>query len=226
LVSTDERVLSVREQVYRAVLGLIVDRRMRPGERLMLDDLAARFQVSRTPVQFALSRLAADGLVQPKAGRGYVVAVPTKDDLMHLYDVRLMCETYAVENGADKAEAGLSAKLTALADRCAELTGSADSADRLAAARLRREFHRQLVQLHANPLLTDVYDRLNIHMHALQLGIDRMASDDARRARDHADHLAIIAALARTDGAAASAILRRHILDARSYTMEQMETEE
>ncbi len=46
------------EQVYRALVEAIVQWRIKPGQRLVLEELASQLKVSRTPVRDALSRLA------------------------------------------------------------------------------------------------------------------------------------------------------------------------
>ena len=68
---------------------------------LVLDDLARQLQVSRTPVRVALTRLVGEGLVQPAGRMGYQVVQQTPEALRNLYDVRLMCESFAVERGIE-----------------------------------------------------------------------------------------------------------------------------
>ena len=111
---------SLSEQVYGALLQAIVDRRIRPGERLVLDDLAAQSKVSRTPIRDALSRLAAEGLVQPYGRRGFCVTALSVDDMDNLYDLRLMCELYAVEKGIDTLSPQVLSRVETLAEECAE----------------------------------------------------------------------------------------------------------
>jgi DNA-binding GntR family transcriptional regulator len=61
------------EQVYDALLAAITDGQLRPNERLIQDELAARLGVSRQPIQQALLLLRNDGLVREAAGRGLIV---------------------------------------------------------------------------------------------------------------------------------------------------------
>lgn len=48
------------------------------GDRLVEEELCRRFAVSRTPVRGALNLLAQEGVVIPRAGRGFVLAAPVK----------------------------------------------------------------------------------------------------------------------------------------------------
>jgi DNA-binding GntR family transcriptional regulator len=214
----------LREHVYFAILKMITEQHMKPGGRLILDVLAQRFRVSRTPVQYALSRLAAEGLVQPHGRRGFSLIVPTRDDLLQIYDMRLMCETYALENGIRNLTEGLVAGLRKLALNCASLRRSSAAEDRLSSVLKGREIHRRIVELNANPRLTDEFVRLNAHLHALRLGFDASISE-ARIAGELGEHLAILAALEHGDTQAALGSLRNHILTARAHALERLESQ-
>src|SRR4051812_37861160 len=54
--------------VYGELLNAIIDGRLAPGTRLVLDDLADQLKVSRTPIRDALGRLSSEGLVR-RVGR-------------------------------------------------------------------------------------------------------------------------------------------------------------
>lgn len=59
-----------------------------PGERLIEQDLAARFDVSRGPVREALRVLGYQGLVTIRPNRGAVVTTATTDDVLEVYALR------------------------------------------------------------------------------------------------------------------------------------------
>ena len=52
------------EQVYQAIVDEICDGTLEAGAHLVQEQLAARFGVSRQPVQQAMALLKADGLVE------------------------------------------------------------------------------------------------------------------------------------------------------------------
>lgn len=74
------------DQMVRAIADRIVTGTLRPGERLDEVSLAARFQVSRTPVREALGQLGAMGLVDRRPNRGAIVAVVTQDHLSSMFE--------------------------------------------------------------------------------------------------------------------------------------------
>ena len=65
---------STSSQVYRVLRGRILALDLVPGAALGEQALAAELRVSRTPVREALSRLAADGLVEIFPNKGAIVA--------------------------------------------------------------------------------------------------------------------------------------------------------
>jgi DNA-binding GntR family transcriptional regulator len=66
-----------------------------PGQHLRLEDIAARFDISTTPVREALRDLEAEGLVSIFPHRGAVVTQLSADDLLDIYEVRATLEEMA-----------------------------------------------------------------------------------------------------------------------------------
>lgn len=63
-----------------------------PGTVLSANSLAERFGVSRTPVRDALLQLAQAGMVRMEKNRGAVVLATSLEDLVEVYQLRLMLE--------------------------------------------------------------------------------------------------------------------------------------
>ena len=74
------------DQMVRAIADRIVTGALRPGDRLDEMSLAARFEVSRTPIREALGQLGAMGLVDRRPNRGAIVAVVTQDHLSSMFE--------------------------------------------------------------------------------------------------------------------------------------------
>ena len=72
-----------------------------PGAALDETELARRFSVSRTPVREAIRQLAASGLVEARAHRGAVVAQPTEERLIGMFEA--MAELEALCAGLRRA---------------------------------------------------------------------------------------------------------------------------
>jgi GntR family transcriptional regulator, vanillate catabolism transcriptional regulator len=75
---------SLESQTLRALLEmreLILRGAFRPGERLREVPLAARLNVSRTPLRLVLDRLAQEGLLKPRPTGGFVASEFTVEDI-------------------------------------------------------------------------------------------------------------------------------------------------
>ncbi|MEA2321762.1 MAG: hypothetical protein QOD81_1612, partial [Solirubrobacteraceae bacterium] len=74
----------------------IVDGTLAPGQRLVEQDVAAEFGVSRGPVREAFAELARTGLLEINARRGAGVRVFTDRDIGELYQLRECLEGCAL----------------------------------------------------------------------------------------------------------------------------------
>jgi DNA-binding GntR family transcriptional regulator len=84
----DQAAVLLREEILAGSL--------QAGDRIHLEDAAARFEMSPIPIREALRMLASEGLVIPLPQRGYRVTAATVDDLNDTYRLRLMLDPMAV----------------------------------------------------------------------------------------------------------------------------------
>ncbi len=215
---------NLAQHVYTALLQAITEQKIKPGERLRLHDLAAQLKVSRTPIRDALSRLVAEGVVRPSGRRGLCVTRLTADELTDLYDLRLMCELYAVEKGFAHVTPKLLDELEKRMAEIVDASGSPNPGYRLAQSLADREFHARLLGLARNPRLMELYDRLNIHIHAVRFAPSALTTAE-RREVNAAEHGAILAALRRRALPAVKHALRRHIEGAQARAIDSLKLE-
>ena len=91
---TDELRLRLSDDIVRGQLA--------PGAALDETELARRFSVSRTPVREAIKMLAAGGLVEVRAHRAAVVARPTHEHLIGMFEVMAELESLCAGYAADR----------------------------------------------------------------------------------------------------------------------------
>ena len=79
----------------------IVTAEIKPGQRLILDEIAERLGMSVMPAREALKRLEAGGLIEFEPHRGATVAPLAAHELSELFEIRLMIEVPAIRRGAE-----------------------------------------------------------------------------------------------------------------------------
>ncbi|WP_082659094.1 GntR family transcriptional regulator [Cellulomonas sp. B6] len=164
----DAPVVSLREQVYHRLRDEILNGRVSPRERLTEPKLSKAFEVSRTPVREALSRLLSDGLVE-RTDFGYAVVVPSLEDLRNLYELRITLElrgiARAIENPQVRHDDVLLRAELARWDEMRDVVPDPDPS-----FVLRDEgFHQVLSRASGNAQLTDALVTVNQKIRAVRM---------------------------------------------------------
>ena len=101
----NHRGVSLESQTLRALLEmreLILRGAFRPGERLREVPLAARLNVSRTPLRLVLDRLAQEGLLKARKTGGFVASEFTVEDIRDAIEIRGVLEGAAARLAAER----------------------------------------------------------------------------------------------------------------------------
>jgi DNA-binding GntR family transcriptional regulator len=147
LAGSEPRSESLVEDLREAILT----GRYGPGARLVQDDLAEAFGVSRIPLREALRRLEGEGLVVISPNRGAVVRALAPKDVVDLYDLRLALESLAVRRAAERyADLRASTKL-----RHAQARHAIAARNLSALFRLDRDFHADIAAASDNHQLVE-----------------------------------------------------------------------
>lgn len=83
--------------VYNKIKQAIMNNDFPPGTVMVERKLCEIYQVSRSPVRYALRQLAAEGLLDTEPGKGIIVPVYTLEDILEVYDLLEILQTYALE---------------------------------------------------------------------------------------------------------------------------------
>ena len=92
------------EGVARILRTEIFSGRLKPGEPMPERLLAEQLGVSRTPVREALFTLQSEGLVELTPNRGATVRMITAQDIVRIYSLRGVLESYAAREAATARE--------------------------------------------------------------------------------------------------------------------------
>lgn len=141
LGTTQEHALDwLREAIVRGDL--------RPGQRVIQEDVAERIGVSVAPVREALRVLEQEGQVTYRARRGYFVTELRVEDLDEIYALRHLVEEHAVRQALPSLGGRRLEAVERAASECAEAAEAADVAAELAA---NRRFHFGLLETPGRP---------------------------------------------------------------------------
>ncbi len=199
----DMQDLSQGEAAYLHLHAAIRAGEFRPGDRLREIEVAARFDLSRTPVREALRKLESDGIVEHRPRIGAVIRRLTQPEVVELYEMRLVLERTAAEMASKHASAAEVDTLDALN---AEILAACQDAQ--AASALNQDFHRCIYLATRNRFLLESARALN---NALMLLGPTTLADEARIRIVCAQHQDIIDAIRSGDAPSAGAAAEVHL---------------
>jgi DNA-binding GntR family transcriptional regulator len=195
---------TIAEQVAAALRQEIKTGQIAAGTRLRQIEIAQRFGVSTTPVREAFGLLQSDGLVQIDPHRGVTVFLPTIQDLIEHYEIRMALEMMAAEKAAACFQPQDAPPLIAILD---EMLVTSDAARYV---ELNQQFHLLLYSLAGRSRLVEMIEELrnaSIAYNRLYAAAD--LPTDAQRL--DSEHRAILAACQANDPERAAKAVRAHI---------------
>ena len=207
--------------VYRSLKELILSGRLRPGNRLVHQELGDRLAVSRTPVREALERLYQEGYAGRRPRRGYYVAEFDPGNVRDLYGTREALEIFAYDSTCEKGfRKEQIAELTELLNQYTALFPGTVSRARLD---LDKQFHLKLASFCGNAelgrTLELVFEKISLKRrldgHGLATGNDPLR-----------DHKALLAAIVEGRHQGGREILQRHIREACERLLHHLEQDD
>lgn len=199
---------NLAEDVADHIRDAILTGRLRPGQRIDQDALAAELGVSRLPVREALIALDQEGLIDTLPRRGSYVQRLRPDDIADHYEIFGHVSGLAAARAAGRLDDEGLAALRAVHDRMAAATDPQEQ------ERLNFEFHRLVNAAGASRRLTSVLRLLSrslpMHYYAFVPGWSAAAQDQ---------HGQILRALERRDPQAAQQAMERHLADSAQHAV-------
>lgn len=160
---------NLNDKAYERLKSAVMNNELKPGERLIDGKIAEMFGVSRTPVRDAIMRLTSEGLVKNTSIGRYYVNEMSFEDFEIYYDMRIMCESYAIKKLiTDYSEDNIKKLIAVLSEFDAE------PVTKESAVEVDNKFHEALIKLARNPLLikfhTQVSDQMNVYRFLINSG--------------------------------------------------------
>ena len=214
-------VVTKSERIYQELKEEIIAGKLRPGERLLLSDLAMRYQVSPMPIREALQRLQQDKFVTIVPHVGASVVFSNLQDFKELAAIRTELEPFAARLAVLFIEESSIRKLEGLIQA---MECSIRENNRRRYSALNREFHTTLYAASQNQqlysLIMNIWDKSKISGRVFAVW-----NDISRYSRSLEDHKEILAAIVGKDPEKAANVIRRHNESAFKLVIEALEEE-
>lgn len=203
---------TLSETVYARLRSDILMGVLRPGDRLKLDGLRDRYEVSVNTLRETLSRLVSEGLVANEGQRGFMVVPASLADLRDITEMRKLLECRAVRLSAEHADLEWESRVVAAYHKLSRIEDVVDQDPRRWGPQLElynREFHNALISACGSRWLLTfhgvMYDQsLRYRMLAFQVR-------DFPREQSRAEHRELLDAALARDADRLVAVVAAHI---------------
>jgi DNA-binding GntR family transcriptional regulator len=203
---TGARHRTKQEFVYRTLRDAILECELQPGERLVIDDLARRLQVSSIPIREALQLLQSDALVVNVPHVGATVAPVSRESIVDIFTVLEGLEVVATRLVAERAGPD---DLEGLSQLVAGMDAAVAAGRTEEWAELNTRFHRTISALPGLEMLHEMTERVLLRWGRIQRyyfkGVLVHRVEQAQR-----EHQGILAAMRARDYVTLQALVRQH----------------
>ena len=192
----------IASDVRNRLRSMILGAELKPGQRLVEDDLCERLNVGRTPVREALLLLQGEGLLSRE--RGWVVETIDRSQVRAIFESRAAIEAATARLAARHAEP---AEIEALA----QLIDAMEPGEALTRGELNTfntQFHKLIVAASKNMLLRQFHERTQFHYWMLRVPILFSETEVKETNRQHRQ---IFDALVKRDEDEAERAARQHV---------------
>ncbi|MFC8668497.1 MULTISPECIES: GntR family transcriptional regulator [Streptomyces] len=194
-----------RQHALTQLRQAILRGEMAPAQRLVENELAEQFGVTRASVRAALIELESEGLVERIRNRGSRVRVVTVEEAVAITECRMVLEGLCA---AKAAVAVTDEQLTRLVDVGEAMSKAVADGEPVTYSDLNHELHALIRQFSGQQTAVELLERLNGQLvrHRFQLALR-----PGRPQKSLGEHLAMIEAIRARDPQAAEAAVRAHL---------------
>ncbi|MGY4712044.1 GntR family transcriptional regulator [Mycolicibacterium sp. CBM1] len=204
MTSSDGALLT--ESVHNSLQELIFSGELPPGSPLSVPALAARLNVSRTPVREAVQQLIYEGLATHTRNAGARVTLLDEEAVKSVFEVREVLDGLAAQNATLNASRATVEQLRKMVQVQTEMLD--ESPDRFRDAKLDLEFHTLIRDTARNRPLSDALARLDGQSHLYR---SDMWTAELNRRLAVGEHERIVAAIEAGDAEGARSAACAHV---------------
>lgn len=178
---------------------------MAPAQRLVENELAEQFGVTRASVRAALIELESEGLVERIRNRGSRVRVVTVEEAVAITECRMVLEGLCAAKAAVAATDDELAQLTTIGGA---MTKAVADGEPVTYSELNQELHARIRQFSGQRTAVELLEKLNAQLvrHRFQLALR-----PGRPQQSLGEHLAMVETITARDPQAAEAAARAHL---------------
>lgn len=198
LTRAEELRQQLSDEIVRGVLP--------PGASLDETELAQRYNVSRTPVREALRQLTASGLIESRPHRGAVVAQPSAERLVGMFEAMAELEALCAGLAAERMPVVERHALEAIHEELRVLSYDGNP-ERFHAVNER--FHNAIYRGSQNDYIAEITLATRVRVQPFRRAQFRNLG---RLAKSQAEHDRVVVAIMRGDKNGASTAMRDHIV--------------
>lgn len=226
MAKTKEPHSSLVDAAYEKIRSDLSSNVLKPGQKIIFQDLVKRYEISETPIKQALNRMVVEGLVESIPRKGMRIKPISIQDYNETMDIRYMLESFFAPvimeaisyhpEYLDELQANINKQYRAIEIGTTELN------DFLEIYSVDHEFHRIFLKCANHKRALQVYDTIGAHTFSYFLYNKKPKSKLIAGVQEHEE---ILDALKKQDLEALQKAILHHIDGARTsinYTLERI----
>lgn len=205
--------LSLKDRVYQNIKFQIIRGTLKPGTRLLEEELSKAMNISRAPIREAFNRLEKEGFVTIIPRKGAAVSKITAQMIEDIFEIRETLESLAVKKSIGKISI---VELEKVGENFKKfINKTADTENCIQYLALDKKFHDLLSQNCGNKKLIELLANLQEQIHWLRnISLKRITFSGSVK-----EHLAIIEALKKNDEGLINKVLLQHLERAKESSL-------
>jgi DNA-binding GntR family transcriptional regulator len=207
-------------QVYNILKEFIFKNQILPGERIYLENLSTKLNISPTPLREALNRLVQEDYFSHSSNRGYTLRVIANSDVEKFYEFCEAIETYAIERATNNITPADLAEFRENLTRYKESIEGNYSRQRFL---INNEFHLKIATLSGNKIIVENLKQI-LEKLIWKWKLENIVHGRGPQAYD--EHMAIYISLENRDVQGAVNHLRNHIINTKNSVMKMLDMRE
>jgi DNA-binding GntR family transcriptional regulator len=212
----DQEAKSLADLVVQELRTRILDGRLRLGENLSENAVAADLGISKTPVREALLRLKMDRLVDVLPQRGSYVFQLSAEEVAMVSELREVLEIAAAAAAMQRNPRELANRIVIIVK---EMRKAHAVSDKVAYATLDGRLHQAIIDLSGNTYIVDAYGPVGFRVQALRA---RLSEEETLNRRSLQDHCEMLRLVETGQSAALQQLVRKHIRQTAQSSIEML----